>query len=386
MSRAVTADHVLFDECINTFRSDNERWAPFDKSPSSSFLLTPFELLLPLQLKECHIAKSIQVRLPGANSAFVSKVRNPEHVGGHNGHLYGIALSAITSFCWLKPCKSTRDDYLCRREELTDSDYSELALNHVVLVAGPGANHPRVSEGKLSEMFRELENLTSKLMSVDIKAYRIAMQSIRLVHLSLVVKRDDFGLAYLLVVSAIESVAQHAIKRNKVKKKHPKEAEWKQRSKDDIQFKELFESYLESRGNNQYLRERFVSFIEMYAPVDKWPDYVQHPMSDIEDTVKSHGGACQFDHLTQQNWFEKYPKDLSSDEVKSIISDAYVHRSCFIHRGEQPPHTDPNPSFNRFFQDYRSYDNHEITEKLLPNYELLVGIAKNSIMNWLYTK
>ena len=386
MSRAVTADHVLFDECIKAFRSGDERWTPFDKSPSSSFLLTPFELLVPWQLKECHIAKSIKVMLPGANSAFVSKVCNPEHVGGHNSHLYGIALSAIASFNWLKPCKSTRDDYLCRREELTDSDYNELALNHVVLVAGPGANHSRVSEEKLCGMFRELESLTSKLLSVDIKTYRIAMQSIRLVHLSLVVKRDDFGLAYLLVVSAIEAVAQHAIKRNKVKKKHPKEAEWKQRSKEDIQFKELFESHLESRGNNQHLRERFVSFIEKFAPVDKWSDYVQHPMSDLADTVKVHGDADSFNHLTQQNWFEKYPEDLSSEEIRSIISDAYVHRSCFIHRGEQPPHTDPNPSLHRFFQDYRSYDSHEITEKLLPNYELLVGLAKNSITNWLNTK
>jgi hypothetical protein len=375
MSRAVTADHVLFDECINTFRSDNKRWASFDNSPSASFLLTPFELLLPLQLKDCNIAKSIQVMLPGANFAFISKVSNPEHVGGHNGHLYGIALSAITSFCWLKPCKSTRDDYLCRREELSDTDYNELALNHVVLVAGPGANHSRVSE-----------SLISKLMSVDIKAYRIAMQSIRLVHLSLIVKRDDFGLAYLLVVSAIESVAQHAIKRNKVKKKHPKEAEWKQRSKEDLEFKELFESYLESRGNNQYLRERFVSFIETFAPVNKWSDYVQHPMSHIADSIKSHTGADRFEHLTKKNWFEKYPEDLSSEEIRAMISDAYVHRSCFIHRGEQPPHTDPNPSFNRFFQDYRSYDNLEIIEKLLPNYELLIGLAKNSITNWLDTK
>ncbi|MPY25148.1 hypothetical protein [Shewanella sp. YLB-07] len=375
MSRAVTADHVLFDECIRAFRLDDENWAPFDKGPSYSFLFTPFELSIPWQFKEYHVASSVQVRLAGSNSAFISKVCNPEHVGGHNSHLFGIALSAIASFSWLKPCKSTRDGYLCRRE-LTDLDYSKLALNHPVLVAGPGANHSRVSEDKLYDLYKELEQLTSKLLSVDIKTYRIAMQSIRLVHLSLLVKRDDFGLAYLLAVSAIEAVAQHAIKRNKVKK-HPKEAEWKLRAKEDSMFEELFKSYLESRGNNQYLRERFVIFIEKFAPVEEWTNYIEHPMSDQADTIKAYGDPHRF---------EKYPEDLSSKEINSIISDAYAHRSCFIHRGEQPPHTDPSPSFHRFFQDYRSYDGNEITDKLLLNYELLISLAKHSITNWLNTK
>lgn len=386
MSRAVTADHVLFDECIRAFRPDVHKWPPFDNGSSCSFLLTPFEISILLQFKDFNIAPSVQVMLPGANSAFISRVCNPEHVGGHNGHLFGIALSAIASFSWLKPCKSTRDDYLCRREQLTDLDYSELALNHAILVAGPGANYSKVSEAKLREMFQGLEQLTSKLLSVDIKTYRIAMQSIRLVHLSLLVKRDDFGLAYLLVVSAIEAVAQHAIKRNQVKKNHPKEAEWKLRSKDDSMFQELFESYLESRGNNQYLRERFVLFIEKFAPIEKWHDYIKHPMSDVVDSIQSYSTTNSFEHLTRKNWFEKYPEDLSSEEIRSIISDAYVHRSCFIHRGEQPPHTDPHPSSHRFFQDYRSYDSYELTEKLLPNFELLVGLAKHSITNWLHTK
>ena len=380
MSRAVTADHVLFDECIKAFRPDDEYWVPFDKGPNHSFLLTPFYLSVPWQFDNCDIDSSVKVTLPGANSAFISKVTNPESVGTHNSHLFGIALSAITSFCWLKPCKSTRDGYLCRRTQLTNLDYSELALNYPVLVAGPGANHSRVSETKLVLMHKELEQLVSKLLDVDIKTYRIVMQSIRLVHLSLLTKRDDFGLAYLLAISAIETIAQHAIKRNKVKSKHPKEAEWKLRAKEDDMFKELLESYLDSRGNNQYLRERFVTFIEQFAPFESWTSYIEHPMSHIADTIDG------FEHLTKKNWFEKYPEDLSPEQIKSIISDAYVHRSCFIHRGEQPPHTDPNPSFHRFFQDYRSYDGYDVTEKLLPNYELLVGLAKHSITNWLYKK
>ncbi|MCG7499353.1 hypothetical protein MHO82_21030 [Vibrio sp. Of7-15] len=386
MSRAVTADHVLFDECISAFRSDGEIRSHLDEGKSISYLLTPFELPIPWDFKVCNVETSVKVMLPGACSAFVCKVNNPDRVGPHNSHLFGIALSAIISFSTLKLCKSTRDDYLCNRDQLSESDYSELALYHPVLTAGPGANHTRISETKLLEMHSDLQKLISKLLSVDQKMYLLVMQSIRMVHLSLLVKRDDFGLAYLLVVSAIEVVAQHAIKRSKVKKKHPQENEWKKRAKDDLMFKELFESYLESRGNNQYLRDRFVLFLETYAPVKDWASYVDHPMSDLADSIRSINPEHNVDNLISKGRFEKYPEDLTSEEISSIISDAYVHRSCFIHRGEQPPHNDPNPSYHRFFQDYRSYDGFKIEEKLLPNYELLVGLAKHSIINWLNTK
>ncbi|KZN15487.1 hypothetical protein OA79_00800 [Marinomonas sp. TW1] len=386
MSRAVTSDHVLFDECINAFRSEGEMLPNFDKGKSISYLLTPFLLPKIWDFNLFSVEPSVQVMLPGAYSAFICKINNPDSVGTHNSHLFGIALSAVVSFTTLKPCKSTRDDYLCRREKLSELDYNQLALHHPILTAGPGFNHSSVSDSKLLEMQSELQELTSKLMSVDSKVYRLVMQSIRMIHLSLLVKRDDFGLAYLLVVSAIEAIAQHAVKRNKVKKKHPQENEWKKRAKEDLMFEELFKSYLDSRGNNQYLRERFVLFIETYAPVKDWESYVEHPMSGVADTIITHNPKQDVGHLIGKKWFEKYPDDLSPSEIELILSDAYVHRSCFIHRGEQPPHNDPNPSLHRFFQDYRSYNGFNLEEKLLPNYELLVGLAKHSIINWLNTK
>lgn len=386
MSRAVTCDHVLFDECIDAFRKEDINSFSFDSGESYSYLLTSFELTAGWDLGICHVSPSIRVNLPGAYSAFISKIENPDWVGIHNSHLFGIALSTIVSFVSLKSCKSTRDDYLCRRAELSESDLVQLAILHPILSAGPGCTHTSISEAKQLQLQNQVSVVISKLMSLEPKKYRLVMQSFRLIHLSISTKRDDFGLAYLLAVSAIESVAQKAISRNKVKVKHPDESLWKERANGDPCFKEVLQAYLESRGKNEYLKERFVRFLLKYAPVDKWLDYVEHPMQDLTDYIQQVSPSHNMDHLIGKHWSEKYPQDLTENEIQRILSDVYVHRSRFVHRGEQPPHTDPNPSLNRFFQEIREYDGNNLKESVLPNYELLIGLAKASILNWVDDK
>ena len=196
--------------------------------------------------------------------------------------------------------------------------------------------------------------------------------------------RSTFQTSLLEIL--IESIAQKAVSRDKVKSKHPDEMLWKEKSKDDPYFKAVLEAYLDARGKNQYLKERFVQFILEYSPVNKWLEYIEHPMQDLADYIEEMSPAHNIQHLVGKHWFEKYPNDLSGLEVESILSEAYAHRSCFVHRGEQPPHTDPNPSLNRFFQEFREYDGSSIKEAILPNYELLLGLAKNSILNWVGSK
>ncbi len=386
MSRAVTADHILFDECIDAFRREVGNSRTFFQGDSFSFLLTPFELNDEWNLGICKVSPSIRVVLPGAYSAFISKVENPDWVGTHNSHLFGVALAAVVSFVTLKPCKSTRDDYLCRNSDLTESDIQQLAIQHPILTAGPGAMHSSITKNKQCKLRDEIHELINKLMSVEYKTYRVLMQSIRLLQLSISSKRDDFGLAYLLAVSSIESIAQKAIKRTKVRKKHPSETIWKEKAEQDQDFAELLNEYLVSRGKNEYLRERFVLFLKQFAPAEKWLDYVEHPMQDMAEQIKEVSHTHDIDHLIEKNWFEKYPEDLQKEEIEAILSDVYVHRSCFVHRGEQPPHTDPSPSMNRFFQEIREYDGYNIKEAILPNYELLLGLSKNSLINWLNKK
>lgn len=381
MSRAVTANHVLFDECIDAFRRRNKKYVPFLDGKSGSYLLTSFELPEPWELPYCTVHPSARVPLPGAASAFICRIDNPDWVGTHNSHLYGIALATIVSFATGKLCKSTRDDYLNRREELRSKDLLELALMHPVLVAGPGCVHVSLSSGRRREHQRSVSELIKRLHSVPRKTYVLLMQAIRLVYLSLLNKRDDFGLAYLLIVSAIESVAQLAVKREHVRKAHPSEESWVLKASEDAVFAELLGAYRELRGQNQYLQERYIQFICKYAPVEIWEEIVLHPIQELADYAKEASSDRLIDHLVRKHRHEKHPADLSPEHIRRILADSYTHRSCFVHRGEQPPHREPI-SFNRFFQEVRDFDGENVIERLLPNYELLFGIARRSITSW----
>ena len=386
MSRAVMADHVLFDECIEAFRRENTKVVSIPHKKSFSFLLTSFEITNEWDLGICKVAPSTRVDLDHVYSAFICRVENPNWVGTNHSHLFGIALAAIFSVITLKPCKSTRDDYLCRRQGLSEYDNKMLAIQHPILTAGPGAIHPSIPKDKQSRFCCEISSLINKLMYVDYKTYRDGMQGIRLLHLSILSKRDDFGLAYLLAVSSIESIAQIAIKREEVRKEHDDENMWKEKAKEDRDFNNLLKEYRAVRGKNEYLKDRFVLFLERFTPVEKWLDFVEHPMQDEADERKEFNPTLNYDHLVRKRRREKYPEDLQKEDIESILSSAYKHRSSFVHRGEQPPHRYPDQSSTRFFQEITVYDGQNFKETTLPNYDLLLGLSKNSLLNWLDSK
>lgn len=336
-------------------------------------------------MPDCKIHPTVRVHLPGAYSAFISHVDNPEWAGGHNSHLYGIALASIFSFSTGRTCGSTRDGYLCRRQQLSEQDLTQLAIQHPVLTAGPGGVYTSISKKRLEIYQGVVTALIKKLLSAPYNTYLVAMQAIRLVHLSLSAKRNDFGLAYLLIVSAIETVAQKAVKRNDVKNINSLEPRWKARAEGDAEFGELLSAYMQARGKEQYLKERYIRFIEKFSPTACWNDVVAHKYEDVVDSLKELNPSNDMKHLLDKHWFEKYPTDLSESEIRQILGDSYDDRSSFIHRGKQPPHREPTSS-NRFFQEFWKYDGQRLVERLLPNYELLVGIAQHSITRWLQSK
>ncbi len=376
MTRAVSADHILFDECISAFRREQEN-IPFPfEGESCAYIMTSFKLTHPWELGICTLTPSIEVRLPIAYASFISKVNTPKWVGTHHPHCFGVALSTILSFITGKVCKSTRSSFnLSRKPQLLDDDYYRLALENPVLTAGSGYIKTTLSEENLSIFEDEVRQFIEKLRKVDYKKYRIVMQAIRLVYLSMSNKRDDFGLAYSLIVAAIEAVSQTAINEKVFKKKHPSENEWKKKSESDNDFSKLFALYKESRSQNKHLKERYIEFILKYAPIENWENYVPNSREEFQKHIPS---------LFEKSLIGKYPNELDKEQIKNILSDSYTHRSCFIHRGEQPPHNDPLPH-SRFFQEYREYKDGTFTEGILPNYELLLGLGKESIKNWLYS-
>lgn len=385
MARVVTADHVLFKESIQYFRPHPDQAAslvPRREPKLFGHILLDFNSPIEFTQDEFTIKPTTRVDLPQAYAAFVAPVELPLWVCSlHNGHLFTIALSSVFSFATGRPTKSPRDDYLIVKK-LTDSNFLALAIQFPVLVAGPGAHGVRPSKLTVEKYHTYVQDAISVLYKVPYNRYLDLMQSIRLVHLAHINKRDDFSLAYALIIAAIESVAQIAIPRDDVKEQHPAEDDWISRSLSDSVFKELFAAYRQERGKNQYHARRFVEFILRYCPVNSW-DGLESPYSDIAKFRAELTGETPDNWLTERRWFECYPSDLNEGQIKIMLRDAYKHRSGFIHRGVSPPHQQPDSS-NRFFEEVFEYDESRksLARLIVPNFRLMAYIAQHSIVNF----
>ncbi len=179
--------------------------------------------------------------------------------------------------------------------------------------------------------------------------------------------------------------SQQAVKRDHVRETHPSEQAWAAKAKEDQSFAELLAAYHDLRGKNQYLQKRYIAFINRFAPVACWEEIISHPLQDVADDLKELSPSHDATYIVKKHWFEKYPADLPPEYIRQILADSYTHRSWFIHRGKQPPHREPTP-FNRFFQEVHDFDGINLIDRLLPNYELLLGIAQRSICAWADSK
>ena len=261
---------------------------------------------------------------------------------------------------------------------------------HPILVAGPGAEQV-LSEATRRRYGRDIAALTTKLYLLPYKDYVLTLQALRLVYLSLINKREDFGLAYLLIVSAIEVIAQLAITKNEVLTEEEDQKVWNVKAQSDADFAKLLKNYEQTQKAKTHLTKRYIKFIEKFSPFEKWEEIIPHRNQELTDILKEISPSSDNSHLIAKHWFETYPNELSPEDIRKIIGSSYEHRSRFVHSGIQPPHNDPNP-FSRFFQEvYELNPNGQIKIRfdgrikkfLLPNYELLIGIARNAISKWI---
>src|SRR5690606_34134260 len=159
--------------------------------------------------------------------------------------------------------------------------------------------------------------------------YIVTLQSMRLAHLSMINRKDDFGLSYLLVVASIEAVAQEAIKRDKVKKKHELEKRFSEEASNNDLLQQLDKAYKEERGKNGYLKERYTKFIFKFAPTKNWENYIAHPSKEMAAYINEVQPEHPTDYLTRKPFFDKYPYELEINVIEKIIADSYTHRSAF---------------------------------------------------------
>ncbi|WP_079504506.1 hypothetical protein [Mesobacillus jeotgali] len=392
MSRAVTADHVLFNECIQMFRPDHFQLKE-EQPEQRGYLFLDFMLEQPIVFEYFSIQPTIEVNLPGAYSAFIAPVVLPKWFEwNHNIHLFTIALSSVFSFVTGRSIKAPRDGYESRQINLDDYTLGKFAIQHPILKAGPGAHDTRLSQLTYEKIKTQLQETIQILHKLPYELYIKGMQSIRLVHLSQINKRDDFGLGYYLLISAIEPIATAAISRKSVAPKNPVLDEWRAKSKTNPEFQPLLNAYQQELSKNRYIGKRFVAFVMNYCPPDQWMD-LEHPKENsIAYTSEISGFTSELSWVTQKQWDEIYPEDLNGQQIRNLLSDCYHHRSKFTHEGQNPPHKKPD-SYNRFFDketiidfDEKTKEVRGINEIILPNFRLISFIATMSIFNFLKEK
>jgi hypothetical protein len=354
------------------------------------YILLDFELEKMFDFKDFKILPTVRVSFSSPYSAFIAPVILPRWLKErHNAHLFCIALSAIISFVTSHPVKALRDDYLMGRE-LDEHTIEMLAIQFPVLTAGPGCHNYRLSKERIESYYLELKETIEVLYSVPYNLYVRLMRAIRLAHLAHNNKREDFSLAYYLLVSSIEAITQKAIKLKKVKPKFEKQ--WEEMAKSEETIRELLTEYKKLRNNDNKLRERFVEFIFKYCPPKEW-EKLKHP---YEYNLSWHPPEERknWQWLTQKRWDELYPDDLQNEELKDtllrdIISNSYKYRSKFTHEGIAPPHKQPD-SYNRFFDVEHEFKEvngkYEHKQIIFANFSLIAFIAKNSIISYAKSK
>ncbi|UPQ77470.1 hypothetical protein [Chryseobacterium nepalense] len=120
------------------------------------------------------------------------------------------ALCAILSITTSHPFKSPRSHpvpFYTSFPKLEERALVTYGLTYPVLSAGPGTLRIEMDEREELSLASNIREIISLLKTIKYDVYRKFMQNARLVQLSLINKREDFGLSYQLLVSSIESVA-----------------------------------------------------------------------------------------------------------------------------------------------------------------------------------
>ncbi|MDA2095474.1 hypothetical protein PDN23_22955 [Bacillus cereus] len=383
MIRTVTSDHILFKECIESFRPENQN---FDSETEQviGYLLLDFRLNKELKFDYFIIQPTYEVKFENdmRYASFIAPVILPKWKEiSEREHLFMIGLSTIMSFIFRRSITAPRDQINSLSREI---DMTKFAKHHPILITGPGAHKTNISEERIEELHQELQEFITILYKVPFKRYTEIMQSIRLVQLAFLNMREDFALSYYLLISAIEPFASKAIKRNKVVSKHQLNEKWEKLAEENEDVFHLFEEYRRLTGENKQLKKRFVEFILEYCPPNQW-NQLEHP-SEGDLAGMPEDFRSRFNWITEKGCDEVYPENLPEEEIRNILSDAYNHRSQYTHEGKNPPHSSPNSALKYFEMQMIQSEEYSYINVIYPNFNLMSFIAKKSIQNYLLKK
>jgi hypothetical protein len=381
--RYITSDHVLFDDSIRALRDlvGGPDLPASRQTTKTGYMLVDFELCEPIQTAHFEIGKTRQLffaaKTPTPWRAFIAPVTFHWAGDATTVHHWVLGVAALTSLALARPVRTTRSPV---KRPIDNNPATELsiALQFPVLGVGPGAHEYFLAQDTVAEYQNALRLVDDLAFRLPETNYGVFLRAARLVQLAHNCVRDDFGLGYYLLVSAIELVAKHVVPRPSPK--HANEEAWKVASEKDKLFRELYTAFKHERSKSQYIRQRFVEFVQQYCPPETWCE-LDHPSANMEAYIKQVFPGRRGHQVTRRRHDEVYPEHLSREEIKKVIEDLYVHRSGYTHEGLQPPHRDPDSS-RRFFDTVSVLhkSGQHYVQILLPTFRLVSFIAQRSVL------
>lgn len=357
--RIMQSGVILFKESIFHLREDlyEDKNFPFSTSEpgnTKSCISTSFHIKEKWDIGGIFtIYPSEYVEITENYAGFISLIDNPQWITRRPPpHRFGILLASLLAFITKRPViNSVREDYDLL--VIDENKKIELALAYPI-EKNIEIYQKLFKDGEEQLHKQELENLVMQIISLHENTYKFIVEILRVIQLSINLKSEDFGLAYSLIIQAIEATAQ---------KNFPQE---------------------EKDGKRYYINKKFKDFIYEYCPVTEWDNLL--PVNEMVSQIPT----IHRQHIS--GWF---PSELSAEDLDFSLRVTYALRCNFVHEGHQPPHNHPDISVMPYFEhDKFSYtyekrkgkEKEKVTkETYLITYDLMLAIAKSSIMKWIKT-
>jgi hypothetical protein len=310
------SDHVLFDEALAAFTAPEPDGGSDEANPHRGYLLLDFEIHRPLENLKFVLTPTVRVNLPGPYAAFIAEVHPRRRTSQDGAHSFATAVAALVSFSLARPVRSPRNDWLFARAPLNDDKLRALAVQGPILIAGPGAHTSQVSPDTLAAYARRVEEVVDIVARLSHEEKILFLRAFRLVQLAHNSVRDDFSLAYYLLVSAIEILATAAVTRDELHEVHSSYPQWRLLAKENRAFAEVLAAYDAEVHQKKYLARRFVTYILRYAPVDAWSEH-DHPDAELDDYLEHVTGRPA--GLRGRSYHEVYPEQLNETMIEQVL-------------------------------------------------------------------
>jgi hypothetical protein len=257
--------------------------------------------------------------------------------------LFGEAIAPILSFSLRRRIKAHRHAY--KMDNAPKEMPEDVSTRLCSISVGPeGSLQQPLTKKEQTRRLGNFGKIFQTLMGMSEKDYLATVRAFRLYQLSLLNYREDIGLAYTLLVAAIETVAECFVKIKPRFEELPEAAEWKEifaefglRKKQVNKIENLL------LKGKQFLGLKFREFVLNYLPDSFWTTADSKAIeldAYIDEITKEHFGTEpkeEENHFKRYWWLYTPEQKVTKSELAEVLKNIYNLRSRFAHVGESPP-------------------------------------------------